>query len=265
MANHVGLTHAGVNGGLLPASSAFLCVGEVIPPTPKFSLTGIKTLFWADIVSICGYVYSPAEVTPYNLNGAIAYPSTKYYVSKGTSTLILDASFSLVGYVSMIPYRAVMAVIATKKSMGDIRLSIEGYLKYGYKTSYLISGTKTLLAGAQFISMAIIQRTLNRRYAVCGDESGIVMRKVAMFGSLVANYKTTFNLTGCVAKGLSMAIQVLSWVSRRDSIVYKVKSSLNSESMSEGFAVKGMVSTVAYIASVPKKFQDFVTNKRWFR
>ena len=228
-------------------------------------MKGAKAFLWQEIVYACGNVYSPKDRTPLGIQGVLCYPYSNIYADEGKSIVDFSTRYSLVGYINLIVFHAPIAVTAIKKSARDIMLPVTGILDYGFAMNYCASGIVNIGEKFFYHVKSKIQRNMLQQYSVFGDESGYVYRRFAVFGSIVAHFHSSYNVSSWLATGKNLFMSACGRVSCKELIPVKITGSLNSTSATALLALRGAISTVAYIASVPKKFQDFVTNKRWFR
>ena len=265
MLRHIGLTHVGASWGI-NSSVLLLCHGKIIPPTPKYSASGIKAYLDECIFSSEGRLYVANTRVNYLAQGIKALlvkeiypataelvrpfvgnhyvtgfkamiPSSSYLISKGSCIAIHSSHYILAGACSRL----------FKQGVGLMTgLSVHGYKSFFDLTGFSIFGKHT-----RFMITAAFNRSNHSKYAAHGTAYKRVRESLIVQGGLSRIGKSTY-----WAKG---AIQ------RSKRFCAKVGGRLVSNNVTQRFKLKGLVTTVAYIASVPVRFQKFITDKRWFR
>ena len=102
-------------------------------------------------------------------------------------------------------------------------------------------------------------------YLVRVDRAGEVKRFLLAKGRAVLDCHSLYGVKSVLAMGSRVTHTVKGRVGQRLSQLCTVNGHLSSNVVNFLLGLQGYIPKIAFIAAVPKKYQDFISNKRWFR
>ena len=263
---HVGINHVGLaGGGTSSCSSVFSCCAVLKMPTPKYSVHGVFVFLSEAYLPIEGRVFSPSVRWPIVVRGVSILRFGHLTGVCGTLTRAYNGFLAVVGDKAPIPFANRLPVKGIKRETAHRGYSVEAVTNLLYSDWLRVRG----VAVSRGINLAVTKGFLiavkKLSLKVTGDKAGSVIRFLRVRGGLQKASKSLYKAKGSLAKLLRSAFLVKVKAQGASSTIIKVRAKLFSKVYSNLFRLQGFVPKLAFIAAVPRRFQDFVTNKRWFR
>lgn len=278
--DHAGLKHVGTNSEVLSSLYEFKCSGVMTQ----------KVMHSIVVKAFAGKINNTFAV----IRGYIAEYNAKhpgvFHVGTGSSMLY-----------AVIPLRCIGSVMSVStlsvKCIADI--TIKSVLRYiaeallyaaNSSTKYEVVGCETvkkaivILCTAKKKSRAIIEykvsslstraksKVFNVSAWLLGYGNAIYncVSKLKSKGELryiITSYMMCSSNVFCYVHGIvkkfsDAMYSVNSVITDAMYMYYKAKATISIPSF---YVTKGIIKTLAFVASVPYKMQEFVTNKRWFK
>ena len=265
MPNHVGITHVGVNGGFLPLTSTFFCNGKVIPYVPKYPVTGTKVLYRIFVMGASGTMYSPGLKLLLVMQGTNLGIAKSRYGLTGLLIKRFQRAFSSVGYLNLIHKTCGYFVNAIKRKRRVYTYSIDSQIILPGKATFIAKGSSMMLGQKAMEIKAVLLQNGRRAYAVIGDRPGVVRSVYSVLALTRAKHRISLMVKGREGQGIDAGILAKGKILRKVSLFYNAVAGLNSQNASAMFGLCGVIPAISFIAAVPKRFQSFVSTKRWFR
>ena len=263
--NHAGITHVGVNGGFLPRTSAIMCRARLIMPVPKYSVVGAMAFLREFYLPFSGIIYSPGLRTGFLSNGEISLPYMGRIEVKGTALWVCSKWFSLVGYKSLIPMSGRWLVKGIKRKAKTYVYPVEAVAYKVSSSATAVKGFAVSMAKKQFKLTGLMKHKLIAYINVRGDKAGETHLFYLARGAKSFIGKAGYSIKAINALGSKLYASMTGRIRQTADYFMGVQGQLSSNVVNFLYGLKGYIPKIAFIASVPKRFQDFVSNKRWFR
>lgn len=235
--NHVGLTHVGINAGMVPARSYYTVRGRTcMNGYVKFKVSGIVSIAVHAYIQCLAVMYAANFYTLYSVRSKLAAPVNAVY-----SCLGKHQTETRLNYACSASLANIVSTVYAVKSI------LFGGVLYGYKTVGHISVLYSEL------------------YHCIADLHGIYHFFYKCMGRRDFVGKTLYAVKSCVGTAGQTMYAVKSSLSTVKYSAYKTTASLKNTIGAWYYRCTGGVKLMAYITSVPHRIQEFVTNKRWFR
>ena len=235
--NHVGLTHVGINAGMVPNVHPIKCRAVLRAVEHKCVVVNGFVIIRKLLQSIVyGTLYSPNRMIGYKITGMMALLSKVYYLCIGKHETEMSALFF---------------VKSTLQAVKRLRFSTTAVLIGGRAIAYECS--------------ALIMSRLKHGFDVQATLHGYEATGYKVFARLKPSIRCIYTVKSCIGNAKSMAIKVTATISTMKNITAVVKGTIENTYGQWFYTVKGMNGALAFVASVPRKMQQFLTNKRWFK
>lgn len=235
--NHVGLTHVGINAGMVPHSVRWLVKGRMwCKYSGRFKASGIVSIMVNAFNAVNGIVYAPNF---YNL-----------YCAKATEVVQSIGVFN---------------VMAKHQKDNMIYLSVKSALSNHASSRFKV--TSVLFGGILFgyTTISSLASRSSDIFHVISNLHGIANEPYKVFGRYISAKGIVYAVKGVVGNVKAWMYNAKSTLLTVSLTPYKVTSFLKNTVGAWYFHCTGGVEIMAYITSVPHRVQEFVTNKRWFR
>lgn len=232
----VGLTIIGTNSGV-PSSSIFMCKGKLrVSSRTLFSSTGFIHIPYYTTSTVVGYFFSRHNDHPFRVSGDLSVPGDTAIKTSGVirqQSLVHIKAIGISGYPNI-----TMA-------------KVSAICKANYRAISRIIGV-------------IEREQLNpiRVTAVCKAN---YLKAVKTIGLLVYENKAYFKITGVSATLAQSFVAVTGILGQLSITPFKIIGALANTIEHNFIRITGVVNIAAFVSSVPKKVQEFVTNKKWWR
>ena len=210
-------------------------------------------------------IYSPASKTNILIQGVSTYLKRHDYTATGTSQWSEKDIYSAVGYKSLIPAHGRWLVKAVKRVKKSYVIPVEAVAYKTEQLGYALKGVPVTAYRGNFALQGLVEIGVKCLYFVKLDYAGEVKRFLIARGRICLDSKAFYPVRSIIAMGSRAVALVKAKLGQTQSYVYGAEGHLSSNVVNFLLALKGYVPKIAFIASVPKKYQDFVSSKRWFR
>ena len=234
---HSGLTHVGLGIGLSSRSVCIRCVGDIIEKRHHiYSVRAAMAFIKQNGYVLAGFIYSPTTRLFYRAKGISCELETKVARVQGVIRRTMTTTYRVTGSW------------ATKMS-----------------TVIIAKGDKIFPFDSTYRCMAKTRIRDKMIWNSIGNLHGACRQVLLTVGRLAGAKRQAYKTVGRIVNGtrLMYSVKAVSHVAKHN--VYKVIGDLASNNRAMFYLVKGAVSTIAYVCSVPTKFQEFITAKRWFK
>lgn len=234
---HSGLTHVGLGIGLFSRSICIRCIGNITGKRHHiYSVRAVMAFIKENRYTLEGFIYSPTIRLFYRAKGVSCELGIKAAKVQGIIRKTMSTTYRVAGSW------------ATRMSTGVI-----------------IKGNKIFSSDSIYQCVAKIRIRDKIMWSCEGNLHGTYRQAILSVGRLAGAKKKVYKTVGKIVNGTKFvyAVKAISHSAKRD--IYRAIGSLTSNNRAVFYLVKGSVSTIAYICSVPTKFQEFITAKRWFK
>lgn len=237
---HLSTFHVGAQGAYDDESDralGFIVKGATLQKARRIYLSlGTKVILREYFLLQTGSVFSPNFKVIYSVGGALGYISWGYYDTWGTLQQSYSSMFSIKSTL-VLPKLLFYLVTATAQSF--------------YSGLYLLQST--------------ILANYRHKLWPTGYLEGGVRFYFKSRGRVIAKLKKAIKISGSIVDGKKYYTKTQGVIQGSKRMVLVVKATLNSKWRSILYSVKGLSSAPFYVARIPVKLQQFITNKRWFR
>lgn len=235
--NHAGITHVGINSGLLPLNCFYkVTARKQYGFNGAFNVNGVLIYFMSKIFYIYSSIYDPSFKQSFSLEGYIGVLCTNILKTKG----MIRQSESLL-------YRATGGM--------------------AHKEIVLFKTTAFILASFSS-AYALVSKIRTRgrfRLLIRGHANGIENVKFLVRATLRQSMSYFIPVKAIKSIKTKVSFAVNGFTTVVGNIGFKITGFLLSYNLAKVFSVKSFLSTINYIASVPNKYQNLKTDKRWYR
>ncbi len=234
---HVGLTHVGCQDIAPLYVASYTVKGTPIyTPNIAFSICGAIIFLTDKLLTIRGRVYSPTFKSIFNVNGGMSRPRLFKYTTLG--------------------------IVKRKKELSYL---INGSIPRLMNCIYKVISNKTIPRYSNYFSKGILKVRNNIPYKVIASIRGVTTKKYKVLGCIIGFFNTSLQINGNIIDGIKSYFCVDGKLSVTFSKLLKVSSRLDGKNVGRYYLVKGTNAIISYVCRVPIRFQEFITNKRWFR
>lgn len=263
---HAGITHAGLpGGGSSPCKSAFTCCAMLKLPQPKYSTKGVLSFLHEAYLPANGFIFSPSIKWAIPARGMCIISLKSRIRAIGLTTKSDKSTFGVTGHKALIPLIGTWTVRAIKKKTHSIGYSAEGITNILLSDVFPVKGWAVLRENLPVMATGFVVGVRRLFVLVKGDKAGKVKRLIRAKGAVQKESSAVCGIRAVLATSYTAIYNLSGKIRVNFSNSVKVTGKLFSKIYNTLFGAKGYIPKIAFIASVPKRFQDFVTNKRWFR
>jgi len=262
---HSGLTPVGVLTGTSVNSLTFSCCAKLIEPMPKYAVAGIRVRYDEAYLPVSGFICSSGSKVPYTAQG-ISLSIGRHVISvEGIPQWGYAEHYLATAFTDLIPLSKGWLVKATRRGRDYSYYGVEAVSFITSKAVLIVKGASSHRFKQIYKVVSAFRNDYERYYKLRGDISGKIKKPVVLIGNLCLKTKDHYLTKGLKATGSRFVAKMSGAVGRTMKIKLKATGQLGGNRARAKFALKGLIPKMAFIASVPKRFQHFVTNKRWFR
>ena len=232
----IGLTIIGTNSAV-PSSSIFMCTGKLrVSYRNTYSASGLIQIPYKSIYMSVGYFIGKHHEMYFRATGDLSVSDRLPIRMTG---VVRQQALSFVKSIGILGYPS------------DTLVRIIGICKANYSKVFRTSG--------------VLQRKqLNpiRVTAVCKANYDKLVKTI---GLIVYEHKDYFRAVGSIATLAQSFVQLTGTLRQLDIAPFKTIGSLANTTEHNFVKIVGKINIAAFVAAVPKKVQEFVTNKKWWR
>ncbi len=185
---------------------------------------------------VAASVYSPNMTVRTQIQGSIVSGSINVYTAKGLLRIAQTCLVSAMG-----------AVVRQKNA----RLKATGILQSTHDIVYRAQGV-----------LEAYQRTALQ---VTGLIRAICVSKVVIWGRISGNYAKVIRAAGAIGLSADSFCKATGLLQQSAAAIYRVAGQMQTAIETRFLQIIGRISVPQFIAAVPRRMQDWVTNKRWWR
>ena len=261
-----GATYSGFGQAGLP-SEQYPNIPPVAGPIAKPGISQVGT--WADGVFI----------GQYRVSGTIMQYGRWYYkcmvgraANRAMQVLMTASLYS--------PNKTMqLFVIGTKGAALSMKLALTGKTSAASQTTYAAQGYLS-----SFVSKIMkIEGILHGNFDICWPVNGVispvakyalkakgtlqaaVIRTYAVWGKILANAKDAYLIVAHIGSASRSITKATGTLKVKAQKVLKIIGTMQTEIETRFLKITGLLKVPQFIASVPRRLQDFVTNKTWWR
>lgn len=235
--NHVGLTHVGINAGMVPHSCGYAVRGRArCNAYARYRVNGIVSIAVSVVMTMKAMMYAPNFYILYSVKSSLAARYTEIYgvVAKAQADNIYR-------------WKAVGSLCNPASAVYAVKSVLFGGILFGYTVA-----SKIVANSSEFIR-------------AIGNLHGIINAPYRVVARFIPIADIVYSVHGMAGTAKSIGYAVKSTMSVTKSAAYKATASLKNTIGAWYYHCTGSVKLMAYVASVPHRIQEFITNKRWFR
>ncbi len=234
-------------------------------PDPKFSVEGVLVYLSEFYLPGRGVIYDPATKISFAAEGVSVYLKRHSVLAVGQAMKTASAWFSSVGYKSLIPAHGRWLVTAVKRKAKRAVYPVEASIIIPLDLYLLAKGYAVSVGKEVFKATGLVHIKAAYRFIARGDRAGetFYLLKVRGFKSFAK--KCGYLAEAVSAEGQKLRHKVRGTLGQKQKLFLQATGHLGSQIVSMMYSLKGYLPKIAFVAAVPKKYQDFMTNKRWFR
>ena len=232
----IGLSIIGTYSAV-PTSRIFMCKGKLrVYYRLPFKAIGFTRIPSFSVCKVAGYFFGKHNEAYFRITGDL---SVSARLPIRTAGIIRQRSVTVVKSTGVLGYPSVFIS------------SVTGVCKANYRTIIKIYGK-------------IQRKQLNpiRVTAVCKAN---YTKAVKTIGLLVYENKKYFRVTGVLATLAQTFVRSAGTIRQSSITPFKLMGELANTVEHNFIRITGVINIAAFVASVPKKVQEFITNKTWWR
>lgn len=236
MSNQVGITHVGLNTGVVPSLNCISVKGRVRQTGKCYVLLhGIVSIEVSYPITAKGSLYSPNFFNIFHARATCTMLNQSYYLCKAR-----EGSYAYAYYLTQ-----------SKCSANNKRYSL---------VTGLLRGEKAM----EYLCLSTIMSNGRNYLRAKGNIIGSTVKAIKAFGRILPTRTLVYSVTSHIGNTqvIAYACKGIKKVSDRANVV--IHGLLQNNHGDWIYGVKGLVGAYAYLCSVPYKMQQFITNKRWF-
>ena len=184
----------------------------------------------------CASVYAPNMIIRIISSGTIIYYGYKNITTIGVISKISNIIAAARGF---------FALRKTQKHLA------KGLLQSQHDIVYRVQG---MLGAYQHISKLIV-----------GTIQAVHLNKIVIWGRASGNYVSTLKSVAVIGSGISNVYKTIGILQKSLNAIYQLVGQMKTDIETRLLLFTGKISVPQFIASVPRRMQDFVTNKKWWR
>ena len=261
-----GLTYSGFGQAGLP-SEQYPDVPPIAGPVANLGISQVGT--WADGVYI----------GQYRVSGQVMQYGRWYYqckvgraVSKSILILITASLYS--------PNKTMqLFVIGTKGAASALVLQLTGRQSVAAQTIYEAQGHLSSFVSKIMKIEGILHGNFDivwpvngiitpvAKYALqtIGTLRAVVITNLAVWGKILANAKDAYLIVAYIGSASQNITKMTGIIKQTAQSVLKIIGTMQVDIETRFLKITGLLKVPQFIASVPRRLQDFVTNKTWWR
>lgn len=232
----IGLSIIGTYSAV-PTSRIFMCKGKLrVSSKTYFRSTGFTRIPYYTVNKVVGYFFGKHNEGYFRIIGDLSVSSR---LPIRTAGIIRQRSITIVKSIGILGYPSVFIS------------GVTGVCKANYRTLTKIYGK-------------IQRKQLNpiRITAVCKAN---YRKTVKTIGLLVYENKKHFRVTGVLATLAQSFVKSTGTIRQLSITPFRLMGKLANTVEHNFVRITGKINVAAFVSSVPKKVQEFVTNKTWWR
>lgn len=232
---------------------------------PKYSLAGLSVRYDEAYLPVGGILCTSRDLNPFAVQGVCTLLVRHFVLVIGTPLWSGRGLCIVKGFTDLIPYSLGWAVKAVREGKDFSVYSVESVTYLRSYLYHLVTGASSHAQKLAYGAVSIIRASAESKFTLKGDVSGEEKKIIMLLGAISHKAKEVYIVNGLKATGSNFVAKIKGAVGQTQKLRLKATGRLGGNIARATLAIVGLIPKIAFIASVPKRFQYFTTNKRWFR
>ena len=230
-------------------------------------------------LSMAGSWSDGIGISKYSVRGRVMQCGSWFYKCTVCISLVSKAVYR--AQSSIYAPSMIIRVISfgTVASGAKKNISIRGVISKVFSKSVLAKGVLSRSRLCRYFSKGLLQSQYDIVYRtqgilkaykrieiqIIGILHAVNIDRITMWGHINGRYSKVIKISGVIGLGAETIYKLVGVLQQKSVSLYKASGEMKTDLETRFLKITGKISVPQFIAAVPRRMQDWVTNKRWWR